>query len=184
MSSFEDTTTYEQSLRIIGQVKWFNNKAGYGFITVSSGENKGKDIFIHYSAIRVVNSQYKYLVQGEYVEFNLVNSTSSEHEFQAVEISGINNGSLMCETRNNSVVQYATDVKHNFQQHRSRFGARPVSRSSHRDESGSQYPTRKEPLEDAAVNARSGDGDFKTVQRRRPIAPRKKTAEHGVGVSI
>jgi CspA family cold shock protein len=95
MSSTDDV----QSARLFGQVKWFNNKAGYGFITVNDGEHSGKDIFIHYSTIRTINSQYKYLVQGEYVEFNLVKSTTENHEYQAVDISGIKDGPLMCETR-------------------------------------------------------------------------------------
>lgn len=97
-SSPVETTTE----RLVGQVKWFNNKAGYGFITASSGENTGKDVFIHYSTIRVTNSQYKYLVQGEYVEFSLVDSTKTDHEFQATDVSGINGGALMCETRRNN----------------------------------------------------------------------------------
>jgi cold shock CspA family protein len=88
-----------QSQKMLGQVKWFNNKAGYGFITVSDGEFANKDIFIHYTSIRVTNSQYKYLVQGEYVEFNLVKSANDKHEYQATEVSGIKGGSLMCETR-------------------------------------------------------------------------------------
>jgi cold shock CspA family protein len=100
MSSTEATTA--NAIRITGQVKWFNNKAGYGFITVNSGEQIGKDIFAHYSAIRVTNSQYKYLVQGEYVEFDLVSSTAQSHEYQALNISGIHGGSLMCETRRNT----------------------------------------------------------------------------------
>lgn len=85
--------------RMIGQVKWFNNKAGYGFITVSDGEYSGKDIFAHYSTINVIDSQYKYLVQGEYVEFDLSVSTNTSHEYQATKISGIKGGMLMCETR-------------------------------------------------------------------------------------
>jgi cold shock CspA family protein len=89
-----------QTDRLIGQVKWFNNKAGYGFITVSDGESVGKDIFAHFSTIQVGNNnQYKYLVQGEYVEFTLTTSTNTTHEFQATHISGIKGGMLMCETR-------------------------------------------------------------------------------------
>lgn len=93
------TTDETSSPRLVGQVKWFNNKAGYGFITVSDGEYSGKDIFIHYSTIRVTNSQYKYLVQGEYVEFVVEKSSSETHEFQASGVTGIKGGKLMCEMR-------------------------------------------------------------------------------------
>lgn len=86
--------------RLTGMVKWFNNKSGFGFITVSgTGEHAGKDIFAHYSSIRVTNSQYKYLVQGEYVDFNLVKSESTTHEYQASDITGVMNGPILCETR-------------------------------------------------------------------------------------
>jgi len=98
MSSEQDNSS-SVPVRLLGQVKWFNNKAGYGFITVNDGDYSGKDIFIHYSTIRVTNSQYKYLVQGEYVEFNLVKSSTDAHEFQATDISGVKGGALMCETR-------------------------------------------------------------------------------------
>ena len=45
-----------------GCCKWFNNKIGYGFITVMNGEHKGKDIFVHHSGvwIRIGNWQYIY----------------------------------------------------------------------------------------------------------------------------
>ena len=86
---------------VIGKVKWFNNKAGYGFITVSEdGDYNGKDIFTHYTAVKVTNSQHKYLVQGEYVEFELVKPESGSHEYKAMSVTGISGGELMCETRN------------------------------------------------------------------------------------
>uniref|UniRef100_A0A6C0DMP3 CSD domain-containing protein n=1 Tax=viral metagenome TaxID=1070528 RepID=A0A6C0DMP3_9ZZZZ len=102
MSSTQEITE-TQPLRVIGQVKWFNNKAGYGFITVSDGEHANKDIFTHFSTIRVLNDQqYKYLVQGEYVEFDIIKSNNEAHEYQATNISGIKGGLLMCETRRNT----------------------------------------------------------------------------------
>lgn len=78
-----------------GRVKWFNNKAGYGFITIDTD----LDVFVHHSSIKVENQQYKYLVQGEYVELNLVTVEDSNHKFQASNVCGINGGKLMCETR-------------------------------------------------------------------------------------
>jgi CspA family cold shock protein len=86
--------------RYTGRVKWFNNKAGYGFITVTDGSKAGSDIFVHHSSIKIDTEQYKYLVQGEYVDFNLTAVTSSSHEYQAGDVSGIKGGKLMCETRN------------------------------------------------------------------------------------
>lgn len=88
---------------ITGKVKWFNNKAGYGFITVSDeGAYQNNDIFAHYTAIRVTTSQYKFLVQGEYVQFDLVKSVSGPHEYKAMSVTGIKGGELMCETRSSS----------------------------------------------------------------------------------
>ena len=92
-----DTTTLAQ--RLTGKVKWFNNKSGFGFITVCDGEYSGKDIFVHFSSILGDNSFYKYLVQGEYVDFDLVKSTNDKHEYHAVDITGIKNGEIMCQTR-------------------------------------------------------------------------------------
>jgi cold shock CspA family protein len=82
-----------------GRVKWFNNKAGYGFITVTDGPKSGTDVFVHHSSIKVDNEQYKYLVQGEYVNFKLSDTTTEQHEYQAGEVCGIKGGKLMCETR-------------------------------------------------------------------------------------
>ena len=98
MSSNKDEVTLSAEL-LIGRVKWFNNKAGYGFLTITDGERSGTDIFVHHSSINVLNQQYKYLVQGEYVEFQLNKTSSGPHEWQAVKVCGINSGKLMCETR-------------------------------------------------------------------------------------
>lgn len=82
-----------------GRVKWFNNRAGYGFITVSSGEQKGEDVFVHHSVVQVDKEQYRYLVQGEYVDFKMCEISDSAHKWQAGEVCGVGGGQLMCETR-------------------------------------------------------------------------------------
>jgi CspA family cold shock protein len=100
MSTNKDVVTPSSDLeRLFGRVKWFNNKAGYGFITVTDGNKSGSDIFVHHSAIEVENQQYKYLIQGEYVEFSLIKTNSADYEWQATNINGIKGGKLMCETR-------------------------------------------------------------------------------------
>jgi len=100
MSTTETSETIYQ-----GRVKWFNNKAGYGFVTiidgVDAGDKIGTDIFAHHSSINVVDEQYKYLVQGEYIEFSLsAVDTTADYKYQASSIRGIKGGKLLCETRN------------------------------------------------------------------------------------
>jgi cold shock CspA family protein len=98
----------------MGQVKWFNNKTGYGFVTiVGNSEHAGKDIFTHYSAVRVSNSQYKYLTQGEYVECCVIKTDNAKHDYQSADITGICGGSLMCEVRsNNMATKQSTSRNH------------------------------------------------------------------------
>lgn len=93
------TATSTESSTYTGRVKWFNSKAGYGFITVCDGEHAGKDIFVHFSSINSTNPQYKYLVQGEYVDFSVTKPENSDHEYHAVNVGGVKGGNLMCETR-------------------------------------------------------------------------------------
>lgn len=100
MSTDSGVTTSSTVDRLTGRVKWFNNKAGYGFVTVTDGAKTGTDVFVHHSSIGVSSEQYRYLVQGEYVEFLLSDVKTGTHEFQASSVSGIKGGKLMCETRN------------------------------------------------------------------------------------
>jgi len=48
-----------------GQVKWFNDAKGYGYIT----QEDGQDVFVHFSAIQA--NGFKSLAEGDRVEFEV-----------------------------------------------------------------------------------------------------------------
>ena len=125
-----DTTSAPAPDRLIGRVKWFNNKTGFGFITPMEGEHKDRDVFVHHSTIKVSQDQYRYLVLGEYIEFILskVVDASSKHEFQAADVTGVKGGKLICETRWES--RATADEGANASAGASRFRHATTARSS------------------------------------------------------
>ena len=159
MSNPETSDVSTPATTTSGRVKWFNNKAGYGFITVSSGDNEGTDVFVHHSAIEVSEEQYRYLVQGEYVEFNLCSVDNDTHKWQAGSVKGINTGKLMCETRLETRVtrtQHRDDSVSN-----SAPKSRPP-RGGSRDENQPHYRVRSR-----GSGPREGD-EWMLVRRRAP----------------
>ncbi|MGN7847967.1 transcription antiterminator/RNA stability regulator CspE [Serratia sp. 22278] len=52
-----------------GQVKWFNESKGFGFIEQHDG---GKDVFVHFSAI--MTDGFKTLAEGQRVEYTIQDS--------------------------------------------------------------------------------------------------------------
>jgi CspA family cold shock protein len=52
--------------RFSGEVKWFNNAKGYGFIE----REEGSDVFVHFSAIQA--NGFRSLEEGLAVEFEIV----------------------------------------------------------------------------------------------------------------
>ena len=69
-----------------GNVKWFNNEKGYGFIDYYENE----DIFVHYSAIR--QDGYKTLSEGQRIEFELIEIPKG---FQAVNVKPVSYEKIM-----------------------------------------------------------------------------------------
>lgn len=50
---------------MIGKVKWFDSKKGYGFILT----DEGREVFVHYSGITAEG--FKALTEGQNVEFEI-----------------------------------------------------------------------------------------------------------------
>ena len=49
-----------------GTVKWFNDKKGFGFISIEGGE----DVFVHHTAIE--SDGFRTLEEGDKVDFEIV----------------------------------------------------------------------------------------------------------------
>ena len=52
-----------------GTVKWFNEGKGYGFIAPDGDASGGKDVFVHFSAIR--GEGFRTLAEGQRVELGI-----------------------------------------------------------------------------------------------------------------
>lgn len=52
-----------------GEVKWFNDAKGFGFIVPKDG---GKDVFVHYSAIVSDKPGRRVLLEGDKVNYEVV----------------------------------------------------------------------------------------------------------------
>jgi|UniRef100_A0A6C0JAL8 cold shock CspA family protein len=98
MAEQSKDVTYEESQFYIGCVKWFNNKKGYGYVTVKEGPLVNIDIFTHHSSIQKNEMKYGYLVTGEYVHIKVQDSHENGHAYQANAVKApCDDGKLMCE---------------------------------------------------------------------------------------
>jgi CspA family cold shock protein len=66
-----------------GQVKWFNNAKGFGFILPDDG---GGDLFAHYSSIGMEG--YKTLKAGQNVSFDIVDGPKGLHAANIMPLEG------------------------------------------------------------------------------------------------
>ncbi|AXG45194.1 cold-shock protein [Photorhabdus sp. RW14-46] len=67
--------------KIKGNVKWFNESKGFGFITPEDGS---KDVFVHFSAIQITG--FKTLAEGQKVEFEITDGAKGPSAVNVVAI--------------------------------------------------------------------------------------------------
>ena len=65
---------------MIGTVKWFNAKKGFGFIS----DEEGNDVFVHFSALQM--DCFKVLDEGDKVEFEVINGEKGPQAANVVKL--------------------------------------------------------------------------------------------------
>jgi len=78
------TATLDED-RVTGTVKWFNDEKGYGFITPDGADSRGKDCFVHFTAIQGQEGRKK-LADGARVEFEIVPGQKGPQAANVIEI--------------------------------------------------------------------------------------------------
>jgi cold shock CspA family protein len=149
---------------VVGCVKWFNNRHGYGFI-VTEGVNAVNygDVFVHHSQIKITDlTTYKYLALGECVKFDLVSVPNGTHKFQASNVTGFC-GKLSCE--NPSSTYRRPTRRFDDNEVPTPRTPRPVTRIS------SATKTDSKAFVDAITNKPTSSEGFVLPKSRKPKAP-------------
>ncbi len=83
----------------VGNVVWFDQKKGFGFVTIITpgSEFTGREIFVHYTSIKSHNN-FKKLLPGENVSLNIVKNTSENNngkEYISQNVTGLYGSRLL-----------------------------------------------------------------------------------------
>ena len=71
----------KEGARFTGQVKWFDRRKGYGFIT----RDDGSDVFVHYTGIE--GQGFRSLEEGQEVEFEIEDTPKGPQAVKVVKLS-------------------------------------------------------------------------------------------------
>lgn len=174
------TRTSSDNTVYTGRVKWFNSKKGYGFITDINDSNS-TDYFVFHNDIQVANaSQFRYLVVGEYVEFELIpaNNPTDTHNWQAGNVRGIGQGLLMCDTRYIEATARAEYAK------AKKTSSKKTSSKKNDEDTGSEYSGSGSGSETGSEAGSDNDSEYvpepepkKSSRRRSAPVPAPTTAK-------
>jgi cold shock CspA family protein len=132
---------------LVGQVKWFNRKAGYGYIRVLS---TNQDVFVHHSGIQTKESIFKYLVDGETVRLRVV-ANIDDHRQKATEVQAVEGAKLMCE------IHFEQRRDQNERNHSDKTNRYSVKQGNQAASSDNAPPRRGRPTTAAGPAAAAGE---------------------------
>ena len=101
----EETSTAATTIgNEVGNVIWFDQKKGFGFIKIITpgSENNNKEVFVHYSAVKSEN-RFKKLYPGENVSLDVIKNTGENtngKEFICDNVTGLYGTPLLVDLPN------------------------------------------------------------------------------------
>ena len=100
----EETSTGKAIGNEVGNVIWFDQKKGFGFIKIITPESEysEKEIFVHYSSVKSEN-RFKKLYPGENVSLDVIKNTSENtngKEYICDNVTGLYGSSLLVDLPN------------------------------------------------------------------------------------
>jgi len=163
---------------ILGKVKWFNVKAGFGFITRS---DNGQDVYAHYTAITKKNPNHRVrsLADGEVVRFNIKSGSKGA---EACDITAANGGPVQGSEYALPLKEKRGDNSAHEQPHQQQAANFPINNnsrfggnSSNRNMMGrrNRFPSDSRGVPSAPRTARSYQGNMNNFRGGR--APRTNT---------
>ena len=84
-------------MSLVGSVKFFDTKKGWGFITVLSQgvDQSNTEVFVHFSNLNVSENGYKRLFPGEYVSFSI--GKNKQGQDTCIDVTGVMGGPLLAD---------------------------------------------------------------------------------------
>ena len=100
----EETSTGKAIGNEVGNVIWFDQKKGFGFIKIITPESEysEKEVFVHYSSVKSEN-RFKKLYPGENVSLDVIKNTSENtngKEYICDNVTGLYGSSLLVDLPN------------------------------------------------------------------------------------
>ncbi|XP_057616648.1 Y-box-binding protein 1-like [Chionomys nivalis] len=146
--------------KVLGTVKWFNVKKGYGFINRNDTK---EDIFIHQSSIKI-NNPKKYLRRvgdGESVEFDIVEGEKGAMASNVTGPGGIKIRGSKYASEHNQYRSYRGrrgPPRNSQQNYRNRESGGRKEQSECTHEGQAQQDPQRQVMEDAGYQAKKGRG--------------------------